>query len=65
VRLARWLAGQGGIITAAFLIPRSALTNSSIVGAAVHLYIPLALTATLAWVVFERRDRRKVHEPML
>ena len=64
-RLARWLAVQGGIITAAFLIPRSALTNSSIVGAAVHLYIPLALTATLAWVVFERRDRRKVHEPML
>ena len=46
-RLARWIAVQGGLITAAFLIPRENLATCRCVGYIVMYYVPLALTDRL------------------
>ena len=43
-RIARWLAVQGGVITAAFLIPRGDLATMPVLGHIVWFYVPLALT---------------------
>lgn len=54
-RIARWLALQGGVITAAYLIPRGSLGDTGTWGPIVHLYIPIALTAAFVWALMERR----------
>jgi hypothetical protein len=54
-RLARWFALQGGVITAAYLIPRDRLTTSPIVGTIVSVYVPLALAAAFVWALMEYR----------
>lgn len=54
-RLARWIAVQGGVITAAYLIPRDSLKTSAIVGAVVQLYVPLALAVGFVWALMEYR----------
>lgn len=50
-RLARWIAVQGGLITAAFLIPRDKLASPPVLGYIVMYYVPLALTAGFAWAM--------------
>jgi len=50
-RITRWLAVQGGLITAAFLIPREELTDMPVVGRAVMYWVPLALTIGFVWAV--------------
>jgi hypothetical protein len=50
-RIARWLAVQGGLITAAFLIPREDLADMPVVGRVVMFWIPLALTIGFVWSV--------------
>jgi hypothetical protein len=50
-RLARWIALQGGIVTAAFLIPRGDLTKHPFLGHVVMFYVPLALVAGFAWAL--------------
>ena len=54
-RLARWLALQGGVITAAYLVPRADLGPHTFIGLVVQLYVPLALTAAFVWALTERR----------
>ena len=54
-RLARWFALQGGVITAAYLIPRERLTTSSTIGTAVSVLVPLALAASFVWALMEYR----------
>lgn len=54
-RLARWLALQGGVITAAYLIPSRDLGSNALVGQTVQLYVPLALTIVFVWALMERR----------
>lgn len=49
-RLARWLAVQGGVITAAFLIPRDWLAYPN-VGHAVMFWIPVALAIGFVWAL--------------
>ena len=50
-RIARWLAVQGGLITAAFLIPREDLTAMPWVGRIVMYWIPFALTLGFVWAL--------------
>jgi hypothetical protein len=50
-RLTRWIALQGGLLTAAFLIPRADLTTIPIVGHVVMFYVPLALAAGFVWAM--------------
>jgi hypothetical protein len=50
-RLARWFAVQGGLITAAFLIPRADLSKHPALGHIVWFWIPLALVAGFVWAV--------------
>jgi hypothetical protein len=50
-RLARWFAVQGGLITAAFLIPRDDLTAMPVLGRIVMFYVPLALTVGFVWAM--------------
>ena len=54
-RLARWLALQGGVITAAYLVPRGDLAPHMFIGLVVQLYVPLALTIAFVWALMERR----------
>ena len=54
-RIARWLALQGGVITAAYLVPRASLDRAGIIGPVVHVYVPIALTAGFVWALMERR----------
>ena len=49
-RLARWLAVQGGVITAAFLLPRDWLAYPY-VGHAVMFWIPVALAIGFVWAL--------------
>jgi len=62
-RLARWIAVQGGVITAAFLIPRGDLSTMPLVGHVVLFYVPLALAIGFVWAMIPligdaRRDAR-------
>jgi len=50
-RIARWLAVQGGVITAAFLVPRASLTTVPLLGFTIRILVPLALAAGFAWAV--------------
>ena len=50
-RLTRWIAVQGGLITAMFLIPRGDLTTTPVLGHLVMFYVPLALAAGFAWAL--------------
>jgi len=50
-RLARWIALQGGLITAAFLIPRGKLASVPLAGDIVMYYVPLALAVSFAWAL--------------
>ena len=54
-RLARWLALQGGVVTAAYLIPRAVLRTNPVIDQTVHVYIPIALTAAFVWALLEPR----------
>ena len=58
-RLARWVALQGGLITAAFLIPRSDLSSKPLVGHFVWFYVPFALTAGFVWAVYPFVAKRR------
>jgi alpha-1,6-mannosyltransferase len=59
-RLARWLAVQGGVITAAFLIPRESL-GATPIGRIVMFWVPLALTIGFVWAVVPLvRDARRL-----
>jgi hypothetical protein len=65
-RIARWLAVQGGVITAAFLIPREWLATKPVVGHAIMYWIPIALLVGFVWALIPlvadanrlRRDER-------
>jgi hypothetical protein len=50
-RIARWLAVQGGLITAAFLVPREDLAQMPFVGRAVMFWIPFALAVAYVWAL--------------
>jgi hypothetical protein len=50
-RLTRWFAVQGGLITAAFLIPRADLDQFPVVGHIVMFYVPLALAIGFGWAM--------------
>ena len=49
-RLARWIAVQGGVVTAAFLIPRGDL-DRRFLGSIVWFWVPLALVIGFVWAV--------------
>jgi len=50
-RLTRWIALQGGLITAAFLIPRGDLDRFPVVGHVVMFYVPLTLAIGFGWAM--------------
>jgi hypothetical protein len=59
-RIARWLAVQGGLITAAFLIPREDLTAMPVLGPVVMFWVPLALAVGYVWALVPLvRDLRR------
>jgi hypothetical protein len=61
-RIARWIAVQGGVITAAFLIPRADLVTMPVLGHVVWFYVPLALTIGFVWAVIPLvSDARRAH----
>jgi hypothetical protein len=61
-RIARWIAVQGGVITAAFLIPRADLMTMPVLGHIVWFYVPLALTIGFVWAMIPLvADARREH----
>jgi len=61
-RIARWIAVQGGVITAAFLIPRGDLVTMPVLGHIVWFYVPLALTIGFVWAMIPLvADARQAH----
>jgi len=60
-RITRWLAVQGGLITAAFLVPREDLSEMPVVGRVVLFWVPLALTIGFVWALVPLvRDARRL-----